>query len=64
MSIKFSMHAVQHGAREHSLDRRQRVEKSKRQPARPAQQRNVRSKNPEQTVRECDAGPTIGRTVP
>src|SRR5512143_419871 len=50
----------QHRARERSLRRRQGVEQSERQPAGPAQEREVVAEEVDETVRERDAGPAVG----
>ena len=53
-----STNAEQHRARERALRWRQRIEKSERQPARPAHVRQVVAENADEPMRERDAGPT------
>src|SRR6185436_17527931 len=52
--------AEQHRARERALRRRNGVEQSERQPARPANERKIVAEQPDEAMRERDAGHPIG----
>ena len=60
-SVRFALReAEQHRPREGALRRWQRVEKSERQPARPAHERNIVAEQIDEAVGERDARPAIG----
>src|ERR1700687_3726865 len=52
----------QHRTRERALYRRNRIEQSERQPARPAHKRKIVAEPPDETMRERDSGHPIGAT--